>query len=325
MPRSKARPKKRTAAEADLESVVSQADITQILETGEIESWRRRIASREAEALFDSSRDVPDDANGLCRLELDSATFAAMTSLHHTICERLHGLTTGWGGRGDPRQRGYGYLPGTLGERQYGSLRVTMRESTGADADADAAANVRASVLLDAAELPAGLDAALDSLTTAVRALVPDRYAQYVCREQLVAAQPNLHSGKAYLPCHLDEPLHDGFGVVIVTVAVEGAASILLRSRPWDCERTRDFHFALRSGEAYALSGAARNTCLHGVLAAAGSERRASLNLRFGLHTAAQAKEEIDSQWPEGRASGAGASVQPCWIHAGEHRDTRAS
>ena len=40
-----------------------------------------------------------------------------------------------------------------------------------------------------------------------------------VSLERLVAAQPNLHNGARHLPPHLDFPLHDGFGVVIVTVA----------------------------------------------------------------------------------------------------------
>ena len=43
---------------------------------------------------------------------------------------------------------------------------------------------------------------------------------------EVVAAQPNLHRGKAYLRPHLDEPLHDGFGVVIVTIAIDGDATI---------------------------------------------------------------------------------------------------
>lgn len=34
---------------------------------------------------------------------------------------------------------------------------------------------------------------------------------------QLVSIQPNVHNHTAYLPLHLDEPRHDGFGVVIVT------------------------------------------------------------------------------------------------------------
>lgn len=54
--------------------------------------------------------------------------------------------------------------------------------------------------------------------------------------------------------------------------------------------------------EAYALSGDARNVCLHGVLADDASAARESLNLRFGLHCEAQGEalsawEEVDRHW----------------------------
>lgn len=56
------------------------------------------------------------------------------------------------------------------------------------------------------------------------------RYQAVVSRDNLVAAQPNLHNGSLYLRPHLDEPLHDGFGIVIITVAIHGNADILLRA-----------------------------------------------------------------------------------------------
>ena len=89
----------------------------------------------------------------------------------------------------------------------------------------------------------------------------------------------------------MDEPLHDGFGVVIVTIAVRGAAHILLRggggggSGGGAVDDHRCFRLEAAASEAYALSGVARNACLHGVLSEQGSERRCSLNLRFGLHS----------------------------------------
>jgi hypothetical protein len=101
----------------------------------------------------------------------------------------------------------------------------------------------------------------------------------------------------------VDEPLHDGFGVVIVTIAVRGAAHILLRggggsgsggsggggggggSGGGAIDEHRCFRLEAAASEAYALSGVARNACLHGVLSEQGSERRCSLNLRFGLHS----------------------------------------
>ena len=49
-----------------------------------------------------------------------------------------------------------------------------------------------------------------------------------VTLDNLVAIQPNLHNGAGYLPLHLDCPLNDGFGVVIVTVAITDDADIVL-------------------------------------------------------------------------------------------------
>ena len=50
------------------------------------------------------------------------------------------------------------------------------------------------------------------------------------------------------------------------------------------------------------LSGAARNACRHCVLAARGSEARASLNLRFGEH---DADDDADAEFSVAREMGA--------------------
>ena len=62
--------------------------------------------------------------------------------------------------------------------------------------------------------------------------------------------------------------------------------------------------FRLESGgrEASALSGAARDACLHGVLADEGGEPRCSLNLRFGLHSPG-----MEGEFPAGRVGYGGA------------------
>ena len=54
---------------------------------------------------------------------------------------------------------------------------------------------------------------------------------------QTLALQPNAHAGNRHLPRHLDWPRHDGFGVVIVTVAVRGAGTVVLESRSGDIVR----------------------------------------------------------------------------------------
>ena len=104
---------------------------------------------------------------------------------------------------------------------------------------------------------------------------------------------------------HLDEPLNDGFGIVIVTLAIRGSAKILLRRGGTSTEELSeeacfDLHATQRQG--YALSGEVRNAWLHGVLAEDGSEARESLNLRFGLHAAGadeefSAADEVERHW----------------------------
>ena len=111
-------------------------------------------------------------------------------------------------------------------------------------AAADRDANQRASVLLD--ELPTDARDALERLCARLRPLLSERYARLLTIESLVAAQPNLHNGRDYLRPHLDEPLHDGFGVVIVTLAIRGRAQIVLKAQPWDAALRQDYCFPLQ-------------------------------------------------------------------------------
>ena len=208
------------------------------------------------------------------------------------------------------RERGYGYLqravaPAAVAESHFSQGTAGMKEYTETKAEVDRAANKRASVVLSDEEAP-GVEAMLERLTTSIRPLIPEQYRAVMHPSQLVAAQPNLHNGQGYLRPHLDEPLHDGFGVVIVTVAIVGSASIIIRSRPWERTAGSEYQFKLDEGQCYVLSGASRNTCLHGVLSDRGCTQRESLNLRFGLHTARgvvdgrfSAWDEIDSHWPQ--------------------------
>ena len=71
------------------------------------------------------------------------------------------------------------------------------------------------------------------------------------------------HRHPRHLPRHLDWPRHDGFGVIIITVAVRGAGTVVLESRSGDIVR-----FVLPEGHAYCLAGAARHAWLHGVVGA---------------------------------------------------------
>ena len=98
---------------------------------------------------------------------------------------------------------------------------------------------------------------------------------------------------------HLDSPLHDGFGVVIVTVCVHQNAQIILIPSD-DKAICKPYVFNASEGDVYVLSGAARNIFDHGVICE--NEKRVtsqqstltkkrqknigreSLNFRFSLH-----------------------------------------
>jgi len=163
---------------------------------------------------------------------------------------------------------------------------------------------------------------AVERLLAQLRAFVKNPVLlKYLHYSQLIAAQPNLHSGRHLLPHHVDHPTSDGFGIIIVTIAIRGNAHIMLETKPKpsrsktnsksDGSRSLSISpsakktklsepdeasfsqstnsqavFTLKEGDAYMLSGVARNECVHGVLAHEGnySGHRESLNLRFGLH-----------------------------------------
>jgi len=126
--------------------------------------------------------------------------------------------------------------------------------------------------------------------------------------KELIVYQTNLHNGAKHLAAHLDAPLHEGFGKVIVTVAIRGSATILLIGKGNDDEEEQPaWKFRVEEGEAYVLSGNARNICLHAVLADDNDDSvsknsggdRESLNLRFGIHTVEEAENEIKRHWPD--------------------------
>lgn len=207
----------------------------------------------------------------------------------------------GWGLPGDTQLRAYGRFENTLGESSPPSIH--LKGLVGAAAEADTAANAAASVLLPL-DIVKGFPDVLDRIVSQVRAELPERYLPFVSREKLVAAQPNLHNGKSLLPLHLDEPRHDGFGVVICTCALQGgAARILLQ--PKDCVASgKTFSFPLARSEGYVLSGPVRNECLHGVLSDVGNENRESLNFRFGLFDVDMQSEfsswrEVEEHWEQ--------------------------
>ena len=291
MPRSKSAPKRKLNEEpSSLDEESLLAKVQAGVEEAEIDRWQR-IIETEAECAFPAIEPI-----GLARIEVSADDVAVLRELHRTICEGVQ--PTGWGGVGDKsgRLRGYGYFAGVPISEEHFSAGQSILEYTGADAERDRDANRRASCLLSAACLPSALDATLERIASQLRSVLPKRFTPVLRVEQLVAAQPNLHNGRRFLKPHLDEPLHDGFGIVIVTVGIQGSASILLSDGPATrspdessaSERRvrRDLHFRLGPGQAYALADDARNKCVHGVLADVDCAQRESLNLRFGLHRA---------------------------------------
>ena len=87
----------------------------------------------------------------------------------------------------------------------------------------------------------------------------------------------------------------DGFGVVIATIVMAGKGNIVIVDP--GTEPAKSYSFPAVEGDIYLLSGHVRNVCLHGVYASC--NERESLNLRFGMHSAAFAQSEIDNHWHE--------------------------
>ena len=311
MPRAKAAPtrnNKRPLEEEDPAALVAQ--VVAGAEAAEIANVRERISSGSRVAKIGDKW-----PSGLVRLSALLRRFETFTTLHTTICSRLGARLTGWGGVGDKsgRLRGYGYVPSSDLAAAHSAEGHVMKEYEGSStAQDDRAANRLASIQLSPADMPPDFDQALERLLEAIRPQVDERYRAVLFAEKLVAAQPNLHRGKAYLRPHLDEPLHDGFGVVIVTIAIDGDATILVRSARKVADESppepapETFHeccFPLARGEAYALSGDARNICLHGVLANEASAARESLNPTLwaaleGGRWELSAWEEVQRHWP---------------------------
>jgi len=218
----------------------------------------------------------------------------------------------------DPRKRAFGFLPGTWGydpEIRNNQLDITMPkfDEEKSSANDERIRNKRAMLVLEKSEVPKGVEKAINNLCRQFRTCLlskekeyetmgdngnsdrdyRNRLAQFLHYEYMIAAQPNLHAGRALLPIHLDDPRKDGFGVIILTIGMKGAGTILLR----DAKGIhRGVAMRLEAGDAYMLSDRARDACAHGVLADASMpttnngrddlpfSERESLNLRFGLH-----------------------------------------
>jgi len=281
------------------------------------------------------SSHVPPWSRGLGFARLASEDFAAFQKLHQLIKDRINRKRSendnlGWaswsGSNEDPRKRAFGFLAGTWGydpQIRNNRLDITMPTNLveGNSTNEERIRIKQAMLVLEKSDIPEGVEKAIRNLCREFRTcllskendrtIMTDfdstnreyrtRLAQFLRYEYLIAAQPNLHSGRALLPVHLDDPRKDGFGILIVTIGMEGAGTILLRD-------AKGIHsgvaMRLETGNAYILSDRARDVCAHGVLADCINKtakddnfntsfsNRESLNLRFGLHDLAAPSSE---------------------------------
>ena len=249
---------------------------------------------------------VPAWARGLGPPQkLDDSAFAALQNLHNKIT--LLSEKSSWSGSpSDPRQRAFGFLPDTLGynpsirekldismpwraakedqDLSNGSTVFTSNASAGTQKEEEEERNRNKKAMVILGEVPEGTKDAIEHVCGIFRQVLMSSaetksLAEFLCYENLIAAQPNLHNGRELLPMHFDHPLKDGFGVVIVTISITGSSKILLQQ-----DTAGQLAMPLQAGEAYMLADQARDACVHGVLTDVGQDHRESLNLRFGLH-----------------------------------------
>jgi hypothetical protein len=257
------------------------------------------------------------ESNGLGKFSLSPKLFEELKNLHEAIASAVEGFP--WGevdAEQDSRRRMYAFLPEKLQEFEKSGIHLGPTDEN--TTDVHERVIQMATVILDFDFRETNETAycqqnrtlfcsfsqrkALDSITKQIQGLVSEKYKEFVTFENLIALQPNLHNSATYLAPHLDFPRCDGFGVIIATVGMEGSGTILLIDDGNSLQdKFQSWSFRLSRGECYFLSGDARNKCSHGVLCEEGmgdtQQPRASLNLRYGLHTKAFAQEEVDIHW----------------------------
>ena len=300
----------------------------------------------------DSHRNPDSPIDGLVKLskkllhENDPDLFRDLTRIHAVVKQkvRINDMVP-WAGTGgdSTRLRAFGFLGKEALTRldKDSAVRLHAPEKQGKEALLDERANRRAICVLHKAReyvresvegnTTKSNESGSDNVPKTVNpTLVADKIcaailanqrvdnnnrldSNVLCSKELVAYQTNLHNGAKHLAAHLDAPLHEGFGKVIVTVAIRGSATILLIGKGEDEEDDEEddedsdrllqpaWKFHLKEGEVYMLSGNARNMCLHAVLADNDDSggNRESLNLRFGIHSVDEAEMCIKRHWPD--------------------------
>ena len=254
-----------------------------------VDKYPKLFCQSQEEEIDDN---VPKCFEGLAKCSLSEASFATMKNLHKSIKEEVSQNASSWSGEPtDPRRRAFGFVNGSFRDMVDLSLPGTTLVSE------QRKKNYRASMLFKSNDpLLIATKKLFEELQTKFgNKIQPSHHEKYLSFEEWIAAQPNMHGERLLLPAHWDHPSKDGFGIIIVTVAVKGNATIFFASHD-------ENHFGkieIKEGEAYMLSGPVRAACTHGVLAT--SPGRESLNLRFGLHDRVPnvdpKSEEVTSFW----------------------------
>ena len=306
MARSKTAPKRRRVEEEEAEKQALQTLLAAPADQVEAAAAEATRASMAHWPTVDP-QNLPEWLTGLgVATTLPPEHLEALRALHERIKDQAHGTWASWSGSpNDPRRRAFGVLPHTLGCRDTVQERLDIStpwrgssSSSGSnnqqqlpaveESNDERSRNHQAIVQLH--ELPEGTCDAIDWLCQTLRPAIPQSSSSssskegvqdYLHYDHLIAAQPNLHCGRDLLPIHVDHPLKDGFGVIIVTISMVGSGTILLQNFTETQKRT----MPVAQGQAYMLSGRARDACAHGVVATKSEDgKRESLNLRFGLH-----------------------------------------
>jgi hypothetical protein len=249
---------------------------------------------------------------------------SALRSIHESILTQTRALVP-WGcGWKDKRERGYGMIPShsKWNTKRLQECGVVMEEENG---DGTKHVYTYANSFCDLELSPSQLEA-IEAVIAAIKTAITDSSWELqdferdcVSIADLVSLQPNLHNGEFFLPLHLDSPRHDGFGVVIVTVALVGSGDVVIVDDGDDeGDVGRSWAFPVKQGDVYVLCGHARNKCTHGVLAAEMTE--GGEGVAPGLHTSRGGASAMDQQ---GCAKGPGDRDEDIEVRDGERKRRR--
>ena len=214
--------------------------------------------------------------------KLDSVHLESLRSLSQMIVDKIGTKNMiSWGeGMDDKKVRGYGMLEDSQKWFNVDQLEQTgiLMHHEGGENDPDPVKRQEAqqkhedtmknsfpSIHLTSAQL-AAINAVIESAQDIVRSWPSDEIKNYertcITLSELVAIQPNVHNNNPLLSLHLDQPRHDGFGIVIVTVGIQGSGDIIINDPGPDKDSVhKNWSFPLQPGEMYMLCGPSRNLC----------------------------------------------------------------